>query len=135
MEKYVHKVQYYETDKMSFTHHSNYIRFMEEARTDFLEKVGFPYKRLEDEGIVSPVIAVNATYKKSTTYVDEIEIEVQLKSFTGVRCEFEYLMTCRGEIVCTASSQHCFLDRNGSPISVKRTHPEFFKTMENLCKN
>ena len=135
MEKYIHKVQYYETDKMSFTHHSNYIRFMEEARTDFLEKVGFPYKRLEDEGIVSPVIAVNATYKKSTTYADEIEIEVQLKSFTGVRCEFEYLMTCCGEIVCAASSQHCFLDTNGRPISVKRAHPEFFKTMENLCKN
>ncbi len=39
MEKYIHKVQYYETDKMGITHHSNYIRWMEEARVDFFEKV------------------------------------------------------------------------------------------------
>ena len=32
MEKYVHTVKYYETDRMGFTHHSNYVRWMEEAR-------------------------------------------------------------------------------------------------------
>ena len=37
---YVHKVQYYETDKMQITHHSNYLRFMEEARIDYLEQIG-----------------------------------------------------------------------------------------------
>ena len=40
MEPYVHKVQYYETDKMGIVHHSNYIRWMEEARIDFLDSVG-----------------------------------------------------------------------------------------------
>ena len=39
--EYIHKVQYYETDKMGVTHHSNYLRIMEEARTDFLEKIGY----------------------------------------------------------------------------------------------
>lgn len=42
---FVHKVNYYETDKMGVTHHSNYIRFMEEARVDFLDKVGYSYKK------------------------------------------------------------------------------------------
>ena len=37
---YKHKVQYYETDKMQVVHHSNYIRWMEEARVEFLEKIG-----------------------------------------------------------------------------------------------
>ena len=40
---YIHKVQYYETDKMGITHHSNYIRWMEEARVDMLEKIDFGY--------------------------------------------------------------------------------------------
>ena len=40
---YTHKVQYYETDKMGITHHSNYIRWMEEARIDFLEKSGHKF--------------------------------------------------------------------------------------------
>ena len=43
MEPYVHVVQYYETDKMGITHHSNYIRWMEEARIDFLRQIGWDY--------------------------------------------------------------------------------------------
>ena len=31
---YMHEVQYYETDAMQIVHHSNYIRWFEEARHD-----------------------------------------------------------------------------------------------------
>lgn len=55
---YIHTVQYYETDKMGITHHSNYIRWMEEARIDFLAQMGWDYVKLESLGIVSPVTAV-----------------------------------------------------------------------------
>ena len=50
MNLYHHKVQYYETDKMGIVHHSNYIRWMEEARIDFLGQIGWNYKKLEDMG-------------------------------------------------------------------------------------
>ena len=53
MKPYVHKVMYYETDKMGVTHHSNYLRFMEEARIDYLEKIGYPYSRMIEEGLKS----------------------------------------------------------------------------------
>ena len=43
MQTLTHRVQYYETDRMGVTHHSNYIRFMEEARVAYLEQLGFPY--------------------------------------------------------------------------------------------
>ena len=43
MKPYCHRVQYYETDMMGLVHHSNYIRWMEEARVDFLDQLGFPY--------------------------------------------------------------------------------------------
>jgi len=59
MKDYVHKVNYYETDKMGLTHHSNYIRFMEEARVDFMEQLGFGYEKMEAEGVGSPVIAID----------------------------------------------------------------------------
>ena len=85
MSKYVHKVNYYETDKMGITHHSNYIRFMEEARMDFLSEIGYPMTRLENEGITSPVVSVNCEYKHTTTYNDKIEIEVVLEKYTGVK--------------------------------------------------
>ena len=59
MTPYVHQVQYYETDRMGITHHSNYIRWMEEARVDFLRQIGWGYDRLEAMGIVSPVTAAS----------------------------------------------------------------------------
>ena len=68
MKEYIHSVKYYETDKMGITHHSNYVRWMEEARIDFLDQIGYSYKRLEEEGIVSPVIAIDCKYKATTTF-------------------------------------------------------------------
>ena len=59
---YRHIVQYYETDKMGITHHSNYIRWMEEARIDFLSKIGWSYAKLEEEGIIFPVVTVECKY-------------------------------------------------------------------------
>ena len=53
MNTYLHKVQYYETDMMGVVHHANYIRWMEEARIDFMDRIGFPYKRMEAEGFLT----------------------------------------------------------------------------------
>ena len=53
----LHKVQYYETDQMGVVHHSNYIRWFEEARAEWMEAVGLPYAQLEAEGIASPVLS------------------------------------------------------------------------------
>ena len=42
---YEHKAHYYETDKMGIVHHSNHIRWMEEARMDLLEQLGYSFQR------------------------------------------------------------------------------------------
>ena len=79
---YRHEVRYYETDKMGITHHSNYIRIMEEARLDWMEQLGYGFDRMEAEGIVSPVVGVSCEYKKATTYKDLIEVEVKVKQIS-----------------------------------------------------
>ena len=53
---YEHKVQYYETDGMGIVHHSNYIRWFEEARVDLLEQLGFGYNRIEEAGYSASVM-------------------------------------------------------------------------------
>ena len=111
---YKHKVNYYETDKMGITHHSNYIRWMEEARIYFLEKIGFGYDKLEQDGIVSPVIGLNCEYKESTTFNDDILIDVKIKEFKGVRLTIEYKMINEKteKIVCVGTSTHCFIGKS-----------------------
>ena len=122
----MHKVNYYETDKMGIVHHSNYIRFMEEARMQCLDEIGYPMTRLETEGITSPVVSVNCEYKHPTTYGDEIAIEIKVKKYTGVKLLLSYTMknVNTGDIVAVASSAHCFINEEGVPIAVKKHFPE-----------
>lgn len=134
MSIYTHKVNYYETDKMGITHHSNYIRFMEEARMNYLSEIGYPMTRLEEEGIASPVVSVTCEYRHTSTYSDEIEIEVVLEKYTGVKLFLSYTMrnSKTNEIVATASSTHCFIDENGRPIAVRKRAPEFDAVLRGL---
>ncbi|MBQ9746532.1 MAG: acyl-CoA thioesterase [Clostridia bacterium] len=131
---YIHKVQYYETDRMDVTHHSNYIRFMEEARIDFLARLGFGYDKMEAAGVVSPVTSISCDFKKPTTYPDEIEVEVCVKAASAASVTLGYDMKCRGETVFTAESSHCFL-KNGKIISLKREMPELFARLAETAKD
>ena len=87
---YLHKINYYETDKMGITHHSNYIRFMEEARVDFLDQLGWSFIKLEEEGMASPVMSVEGLFKKSTTFPDTIEIMVGIEKLSAAKLTFSY---------------------------------------------
>ena len=134
MKPYLHRVQYYETDRMGVVHHSNYIRWMEEARVDFMAQMGFPYAAMEDRGVVSPVRAVQCQYRRSCTFGDEIEIAVSVRAFNGVVLAIAYDMRNRisGEQVFTATSEHVFLNREGRFIRMKRELPDFCEALEGL---
>ena len=136
MNPYTKKVQYYETDMMGIAHHANYIRWMEEARIDFLDQMGFPYARMEAEGIVSPVRAVSCQYKRPCTFGDTLEIRVAVEAFNGVVLTLRYDMTKAdtGETVCQARSEHVFVSRDGRILRVKRDMPEFCAAIEGMCE-
>ena len=131
---YTHKVQYYETDKMGITHHSNYIRWMEEARVDFLAKIGYPYNKLEEDGIISPVIGVECSYIATTTFNDEIEIEVAIEEYRGVRLVISYVMknVKTQEKVLEGKTKHCFVNSEGKPIILKKSYKELDETLKKL---
>ena len=120
---------------MGITHHSNYIRWMEEARIDFLNQLGWGYEKLEAEGIISPVTSVQCNYKRSTTFPDEVFIEVNVEEFRGVRLKLKYVMkNADGKTVCEAASEHCFLDKDGKLIRLEKKHPEFWKILCDLAE-
>lgn len=129
MERYVHKVKYYECDRMGVTHHSNYVRFMEEARVDMMDKAGCGYEMMEAEGIVSPVTGISVDYKRPTTFQDEIEIEVQVIKMTNVKLKLGYVMKVGEVTVCTAESTHCFLE-NGKPVIIAERLPSLYEALK-----
>ena len=137
MEHYIHRVRYYETDKMGITHHSNYIRWMEEARIDYLDRIGLGFKRLEDAGVFSPVVSVECEYKAPTTFDDRVEITVEIVEFRGVKLLLRYRMlnAADGTLAALGKSAHCFTDRSGRPIALKRRFPELDALLKaQVCK-
>ncbi len=137
MKDYIHKVHYYETDKMGVTHHSNYIRWMEEARVDFLDQIGYGYAKMEEAGIISLVIGVECEYKRTTTFDDEICIRPEIESYNGIKLVIRYTMTniATGETVVIGKSTHCFLSKEGKPLSLRKEYPEVDNVLKELvCK-
>lgn len=130
METYVpyqHKAQYYETDQMGIIHHSNYIRWFEEARIDFMNQIGFGYDVMEAQGIVSPVLSVEAEYKSMVLFGDTVTVRLCLQQYNGVKMTLSYRVedAASGELRCLGASSHCFLNREGRPVSLKRSAPKF----------
>ena len=98
---------------------------MEEARIDFLNNIGWEYEKIEAMGIISPVTAVECKYKNTTTFADEVSVDVWVEDFKGVKLKIRYDMKkSDGTTVCEASSEHCFMNKDGRIISLKREYPD-----------
>ena len=129
-------INYYETDKMGVVHHSNYIRFFEEARCQFLKDANLPYDMLEEKGIMSPVLGVSCKYKRHVTFGDTIQIETSIKEFSGVKFTVQYKVYNKntGELCVEGESNHCFTDSNLKPLNMKKHHPDIYENFMSLVE-
>lgn len=127
MKPYEHRTQYYETDQMGIIHHSNYIRWFESARIDYLSQIGADYAAMEREGIISPVLTVSCEYKTMVHFGDVVLVEPVIRSYNGVKLCLSYTVRDKetGEIRTTGESSHCFLNSAGRPVSLKKAAPQF----------
>ena len=130
MKCYQHEVKYYECDRMGITHHSNYVRFMEEARVDWMDQVGYGFDRMEAEGVVSPVVSVECVYKHPTTFKDVVEVEVKVAEMSALKIAFSYTMRVGAKLVFTGRSVQCFLE-NGKPVKLAERFPQLYEAAVN----
>lgn len=131
---YKRKINYYETDRMGIVHHSNYIRFLEEARCAWLEHYNLPFAYIEEQGITIPVLEVDCKYKNHVTLGDVITIKPTTSKFNGIRMEISYevLEEKTGKVVIEATTKHCFTDRNLRPINLKKHNQEMYEIFEKM---
>ena len=130
------KINYYETDKMGVVHHSNYIRYMEEARCSWLECIEMPFSLLEENDITIPVLGVNCDYKYHVTFGDTIIIKPFVKEYSGVRMIVGYDIKDKktGKTVLVGETKHCFTNKSLRPINLKKTAKEFSDKFQNLLE-
>ncbi len=129
MKPYEHTACYYETDQMGVIHHSNYIRWFEESRVYWMDKLGFSYKKLEDMGIMIPVLAVTCEYKNSVRFGDTVLIMPMIKEFNGFKLTVSYKIVDKesGKLMCTGETKHCFTKTDFTPCRTKRDCTEIYE--------
>ena len=127
--RYRRDVQYYETDAMKVVHHSNYIRWFEEARSAALRAWGIPYEKLEELGYIGPILSVNCEYHQSARYGRKVEVRAAFVENKPVRSGWVYAVVDAetNDLYALGSSTHCFITEEGKVVSLKKEAPEIYE--------
>lgn len=111
------RVRYGETDQMGFVYYGNYAQYFEMGRVEWLRSFGISYKRMEDSGIMLPVLKLNIEYKKPAKYDDLLTLKTTLLKKPSVRIEFGFeLFNDKKELLTLGYTQLVFIDmKNNRP--------------------
>lgn len=127
-------VRYAETDAMGVVYHANYLVWFEIARTEFLQKLGFPYAALEEKGIMAPVLHMECDYGMPLHYDETAIIRTKVIEVTGVKTIFAYEVYRDDQTpgidkpCCTGSSTHCLVYKDSfRPLSMKKITPDLYE--------
>ena len=89
------RVEYHHTDQMGIVHHSNYIKFFEAARTEWLRAAGLTYAEMERRGVMMPIVDVQIKYRQPAYYDEMLSITTSVRELPMARMTFYYEI--RGE--------------------------------------
>ena len=112
---YLRFAQFYETDAMGIIYHANYIHWMEEARIDMMDQLGWPYQRVHDAGL---------------DFGDTVAVQAAITRLTPAKMEVGYRITDAktGELRAEGSTGHFFFDMaEQKPVALKRVMPELYQ--------
>jgi acyl-CoA thioester hydrolase len=84
------RVLYGDTDAAGVVYYANFLRYFEKGRTEFMRDLVFAYRKIEDHGLVLPVIECYSRYKAPAAYDDLLIIETSLAELKNVTCRFNY---------------------------------------------
>jgi len=84
------RVRYGETDQMGYVYYGNYPLYYEVGRTDMIRAMGWSYRKMEENGILMPVLSLNVKYIRPAFYDDLLTVKTYLKTLPASRIDFEY---------------------------------------------
>ncbi|SDB89790.1 acyl-CoA thioester hydrolase [Pelagirhabdus alkalitolerans] len=121
------QVRYQETDQMGVVYHANYLVWLEIGRTEFIHGLGLSYKKMEEEGVVSPVTHVDLHYKVPVRYGETAYVKTWIDYYDGLRTTYGYeVINERNEVALHGTTDHVVVKKdNFRPVSVRRQFPEW----------
>ena len=103
-------VRYSETDQMSFVYHGNYVKYFEIGRITWLKKLGISYKKMEEEGILLPVIELSINFKKPALFDDKLILKTKLKRIPSYMIEFDFEIKRDDKLITLGYTKLLFLN-------------------------
>ena len=134
---YLRKAQFYETDGMGVVYHGNYIHWMEEARTDFMDQIGWGYEKAVEAGIDFALTDISCKYRSMTRFGETVAITMKVTKLQAAKMELSYTMAdaATGQIRAVGTSVHFFYDRaKGKPVALKKALPEVYALLESCME-
>lgn len=104
--------RYGETDKMGYVYYGRYLEYFEVARTEMIRSYGLSYRKMEDEGVMLPVIHAELEYKSPVFYDEEIIIRVMVFDVPSIRLKTYYHVIAkeRDQLCVLGEVSLCFMD-------------------------
>ena len=128
-------VRYAETDKMGIVHHSVYAIWYELARTELSKKAGFSYTKMEETGIMLPLVELNSKYYSPAYYDDDLIVTATVSKLTPARIVFSYEVYKENNMdkpINVGYTVHAIVNKDMKPINTKKLFPEIYSTMEKM---
>lgn len=128
-------VRYAETDKMGIVHHSVYPIWYELARTDLSKQAGFPYSKMEELGIMTPLVELNCKYYSPAYYDDNLIVTATVSKLTPARVVFSYEVFNENNMekpINIGYTVHAIVGKDMKPINIKKLYPKIYEVLEKM---
>ncbi|MBC2737858.1 MAG: acyl-CoA thioesterase [Desulfobacteraceae bacterium] len=124
------RVLYADTDRSQVVYHGNYLRYFEFGRASLMRDAGYPYKEVEENGYVYPIIELGLKYFSPLQYDDPIWVNTRPADLERVRLSFDYVITHQetGALICSGTTRHCATKTNGVPVGIDDQTLHLWKT-------
>lgn len=120
------RVYYEDTDAGGVVYHSNYLNFMERARTEWLRALGFEQPELKDNfGVIIVVHSMTVAFKRPAMFNDVLEVACEVLKIGHGSIEMGQKITRQGELLIEAQVKAAFVNAAnfkpvGIPASIKQ---------------
>ena len=125
------RIYYHDTDCGGVVYYSNYLKYMEEARTEFFENSGILIQELANAGILFVVVRQEVDYESPAFYADCLQVEAKITDMSRVKIVFEQTVKNQnGKIVCRGKTFMVCVDKSIRPQGIPE---ELKKKLNSAC--
>ncbi len=126
------RVRYGEADRMGIAYYANYFDWFTEGRTELLRQLGGEYRRIEDDGLLLPVLRTGARYLRPCRYDDVVELETTAR-VSPTRLRFDYRLEMEGSLLAEGFTEHAYVRKGDMrPLNARRAFPEVYALLADL---